>query len=361
MPTTASDSSTSARNELRVVRTWHCNPLCTTLSEAKAWLAQGAPGLGATAATTGSSDIDRHAVAVDGVAGIAEVDAATRGVAVREVALGDIEPAFFLNAVAVGDAVDGIGERVSREAQLAPFRGWDVEMVAPGAVFKTEMSVDGICCFVSTVKTDGYFDFVVYHERGSQQAVANYSLKDSIRGLKHSGDIGSLLHHVKATQDLPVDAPFVMGVVGFQTKMLRTFVSQLPAVCIPSPVERVLKIVPCPLDPASIGDNTMACLVTLTRVAGGKLRWAVLSRPAAAVGIDTDTLSAETARCYREAVAEGALLVSTAAAAAAAAEERAASHQPARRLLLNLQHPPPHRRSNRRVRSGRRRWSGCGE
>ena len=145
-----------------------------------------------------------------------------------------------MSTVSLGEAVDQIAERVGASADLAPFRGWEVNLLAPGEAFETEFEPDGIATFVSCKKMDGaYFDFVVYNNTD----VANDRTKTAVPGLNHSGDVGSLLHFVRASRALLEDSPFVLGVVGYNVRMLRLFSNQLPAVCIPDPGTRTIRIV----------------------------------------------------------------------------------------------------------------------
>ena len=317
------------------VRRWHFNPALQTSDEAVAWLVRS-PNL----------VLEMHAVALDGfvlvrvAADAPAIDGAVElsvdAVRIQRFCIRDIEPSFFLSAVALGEALDGIGSRIAQEARLREFHGWDVMMEQAGTTFVTDMVVDGISCFVTTRKTDShFFDFVLY----SRDGVATFQHKSSVGGFQHSGDIGSLLHFVSTTDALPIGETYALAVVGYQSRALRLFMQQLPAVCIPCRENGVVRIVPCPLDELTIGNNTMAVLMTVTREAGGKLRWAVMTTPPAAVGIDTNDLNGSTSRCFREALEDAARVV---AAASAAAPNRVAppSSQQTTAVPSTVEQPP---------------------
>jgi hypothetical protein len=311
--------STEVRTALSKVKRWHFNPFATSAAEARKWLVRGTRLPTAAEGAPSSAPVEVGEATVFGGVAIVVTNTSGGHIETAEISLEGIEPAFFLSTVSLGEAADGIAERINGEAALAAFHGWDIEIVAAGTEFTTDMVLDRPCCFVSTKKTSGnYFDFVAYqHDK-----VANYSAKASIPGLAHSGDIGSLLHYLQPNDALVTDSPVVLGVVGFRKQMLRSFASQLPAVCVPSPAERVVRIVPCPLDPASIGDNTMACILSVTRVRGGKLRWVVASRPFATTDVDTATVSADTTRCMTATIDDSRGLIAAAAARRLAEEQQ---------------------------------------
>ena len=47
----------------------------------------------------------------------------------------------------MGDAADGIATRIAASADLAAFHGFDIEVLAPGATFTTDLNLDQIACF----------------------------------------------------------------------------------------------------------------------------------------------------------------------------------------------------------------------
>ena len=65
------------------------------------------------------------------------------------VSTASVPDAYFMSTVSLGEAVDQIAERVGASADLAPFRGWEVNLLAPGEAFETEFEPDGIAAFVS--------------------------------------------------------------------------------------------------------------------------------------------------------------------------------------------------------------------
>jgi hypothetical protein len=239
--------------------------------------------------------------------------------------ISSVDPGFFLNKVSVSDAVREITGRVDRTPQLTSFRGWDVNILTPGQLFETKFDPSLIASFVTTNKTGGdYFDYVVY----TDNKVINYNSRTG-KGITHSGDVGSLLHYMTFSNAMANDQTFVLGVVGFRMKHLRTFDTQLPAVCIPDPENKIIMVVPCPLDRATIGDNTMACLAVGKKV-NNRVQWSVLPQPISAANIDTNHYNSEIIgyersaitthnRLYHEQQAQSGVAVAATAAAAAAA------------------------------------------
>ena len=290
----------------RLVKRWMFDPLVTTVEEAKERL------IACANAETGTAiAVDLTAVVLtDRAAGTTET-----------IALDSIPAAYFVSHVSVAQAVDSVATRVAASPFLAAFRGWDVNLASPGDVFETTIpGMDSaedaaVLSFVSSERREShYFDLVAYDPTNHCRP-ATYKSTASFPGLEHSGDLESLLHLVRVAQRarcprgaLPLrpGQQVVVGVVGFCRRPLARFQTQLPIVCIPSPADRVIHVVPCPLDGASVQEHTMACLVSgLVAASGRTVSWVVAERPVCCSDVNTSDHTDTVMACY-DAVAQDA-------------------------------------------------------
>lgn len=80
---------------------------------------------------------------------------------------------------------------------------------------------------VSNKRDSYYFDYAVYFlgENGRLSNI-NYG-SQRYNGFNHSGDIGSLLHHVSHSIKPENGQSFVLTVIGYNKKFLRSFHTQV--------------------------------------------------------------------------------------------------------------------------------------
>jgi len=200
------------------VRSWYVDPLVETPKDA----------IPANAA-----------MAVDAATGEPAFDAATGEPAVVA-RFPDVAASYFLSGVAVGLEADRLADRIQQAPALSTIHGFDTQVVMAGDVLRVPIQSDGpVAAFVTSVKTRQYFDFVAYDALDN---LTSYSQRKSVPGLLHSGDIGALLHVLQFDQPARIEAAsrIVLGVVGFKSTALASFVDQVPFVCIPNYAARTV-------------------------------------------------------------------------------------------------------------------------
>jgi len=198
----------------------------------------------------------------------------------------------FLDNVSANEAAAQVATNVETyRSQLGAICDYEVSVLVPGKCIAVPFASGEIHLFCVTKKTSQYFDLVLHvkHEDGWQSV--NYSSRGRRGGgVTHSGDIGSLLHHIKLDNGLETGQVALLNVVGFRQTPLRKFKDQLPTLLIVDHEEKVVHLVPCPLDERTMGDNTMAALCGIRRTRT-ELEICALSTPQGLPGVDTGTMN----------------------------------------------------------------------
>lgn len=256
-------------DNLESVTTYYGNPFIQSLAEAHAYLANF---------ENGSAIAFQGKLLVKIGTGFKEIDLAT------------IDPRTFISSASVNQATDSITTMLSKYANLANIKNYLITVLTPGQTIEipfTSSSKGKIGAFVVSNKTSQYFDFEM---RFSNNKMICYS-KTAYKGFKHSGDIGSLLHHV--TFGDITEEPFILDVVGYSRTPLHKFVNQHPAVILVDHVAETMYIVPCPLDKATIGENCFAGLVVGKRMRD-MIRYTVLPSPVTMGKVNTGDCNSTT-------------------------------------------------------------------
>lgn len=139
--------------------------------------------------------------------------------------------------------------------------GYNVEIKTSGS-FRISVEENKLSFgTLSDHKSSQYFDTVVYD---SDIKCLTYSNKN-VSGLIHSGDkiINHTLFH-SVTINSTDKRNFIIGACGYNKRPLNKFVDNSPVIMSFDHDAKIIYIIPCPIDRASIGDATLACYASFT-------------------------------------------------------------------------------------------------
>jgi hypothetical protein len=210
------------------------------------------------------------------------------GSKISQIDITDVDPQKFVSHAELSSAEGKVVEYLGKYPDLTSMKDYSVQMLSPGDVVELPITPD-IMTWVASDKKDGnYFDYTIT----INSKVLTYGNR-SVSGLTHSGDVGNLLHWAKGFNNLSDKSIMILQVVGFRKRSLRFFVDQLPVVFLVDHNKRIIYMVPCPLDQATVDNATMSGLV-VARKEGETLKCCVLPSPATVDGVDTGNLSSKT-------------------------------------------------------------------
>lgn len=199
-----------------------------------------------------------------------------------------LDESFFKSAIGMSDLESKLFEMMQNYTELETIRQiTNVNVLFSGSKGKVPIG-NNFQLFTLTKKTNYFFDFVAYTTNGTGIISTDIFHRNLTVGLSHSGDIGSLLHHIRINYNFPEGKLIVVGAIGYNKKPLRTFVEQTPMVCIVG--DNVINLVPCPLDQVTLGNATFSGFLVcrLTKIDGQKfLEYYVLPNVVTCDGIDT--------------------------------------------------------------------------
>ena len=204
----------------------------------------------------------------------------------------------YMSGVNLDEAGESCRHLMRRHRQTADLQECEFTAALPGTTFQLPDQADpesiNVAC-VSDKTGSNYFDLVVYLVNEQTREIVGqlaYNHKNvnspEIGTMYHSGDVDSLLQFVTG---LPTMQPGIIAVVcavGYTRRPLRFFADQVPTVCIC--INGIIYIVPCPLEPAIIGENNIATLAII-RNKDGALHVSIPTTPGTASGVNTGDMS----------------------------------------------------------------------
>ena len=143
------------------------------------------------------------------------------------------------------------------------------------------------CFAVSQKKGNLWFDLEAITDSGG---IIAYNKNTSKTGLKHSGDINKpepLLHYISGFDKLPINVNIIISVVGYAKNYLYKYINQVPGVFLVDHVNRIVYIIPCPLEQAIIGNATLLGLLVLKKKDDNTIEVNILKKPIAIKNINT--------------------------------------------------------------------------
>ena len=166
---------------------------------------------------------------------------------------------YFSNAVNLAELGEGSLERISKFQVLNKFSKEYMIQQAPAPTFKVPLVSGEITIFAVSEMIPTFYDLCI---ADSNYKTICYAARSQFPGLTHSGDVNTgqlLLHHITATSVTLQEEEYVVFVSGYQNTRLTEYKAKNPLVLIANHTEKVLYVVPVPLDEASIGKAVLCC------------------------------------------------------------------------------------------------------
>ncbi|KAL4937619.1 hypothetical protein BDV06DRAFT_70172 [Aspergillus oleicola] len=138
-------------------------------------------------------------------------------------------------------------------------------MQAPASTFKIPIVSDEITIFAVSERTPTYYDFCF---ADASCNTCCFNARNTFPGISHSGDIlhgRDFLAHVKLNKESLTEKEICVFISGYQKTLITRFLGTNPALLVADHVDKVLYIIPVPLDAATIGDATICCPMVIKR------------------------------------------------------------------------------------------------
>ncbi|KAF5608322.1 hypothetical protein FPANT_538 [Fusarium pseudoanthophilum] len=184
---------------------------------------------------------------------------------IEEIDISNYSQDYFFNSVDLGEMGEVLLRRMKGfRDHLAVFDDFQI-MQAPAATFKIPIVSGQITILAVSERTPTYYDF----------CFADYDCnaccwleRTTFSGIKHSGDIlrgQDLLDYVRIDNDTLTEEPICVFISGYTKTQITRFLGTNPALMVADHVDKILYIIPVPLDKATIGDATICCPLVIKR------------------------------------------------------------------------------------------------
>jgi len=190
----------------------------------------------------------------------------------QEIDISKEDPKNFINNSDLSSIEENLTKYFKKFVGVMHLSAYSRVMVTPGQELTTSFTPGAISIYAMTEKTGEFFDLIMYYD----DETVTYNRKTS-NEYHHSGDVGSLLHFLIPQSTLS-NKKVAVGVVGYNKKKLIDFKSQVPILIIVDHDAQTNYIVPCPLDIASMGNDSMVFLFNCVKQRD-KLIYQVFSSP----------------------------------------------------------------------------------
>ncbi|KAJ5665716.1 uncharacterized protein N7477_008164 [Penicillium maclennaniae] len=184
---------------------------------------------------------------------------------IEEIDISSYPEDYFFNAVDLGEMGETLLRRMAGfKSHLGVFEDFQI-MQAPASTFKIPIVSDQITILAVSERTPTYYDFCF------ADALCNaccWLARNTFPGISHSGDIlngQDLLDYVKINKDTLTEKDICVFISGYQSTLITRFLGTNPALLVADHVEKVLYIIPVPLDAATIGNATICCPLVIKR------------------------------------------------------------------------------------------------
>jgi hypothetical protein len=187
---------------------------------------------------------------------------------------------YFSIAVNLAELGEGTLERLKLFPQLHKFSEEYMIQQAPSPTFKVPLVNNAITIFAVSKRAPTFYDLCI---ADSGHKTSCYAAKGTFHGLTHSGDNNNglfLLQYI-TTHTAPLqETEYVLFVSGYSHTLLTKYKEENPLVLIANHQEKVLYVVPVPLDTASIGNAILCCpMVIKADKTDGSLLCSILPTP----------------------------------------------------------------------------------
>ncbi|KAH6667958.1 hypothetical protein B0J14DRAFT_175267 [Halenospora varia] len=172
---------------------------------------------------------------------------------------------FFFNAVDLGEMGETLLRRMAGyQSHLKVFEDFQIQQ-APASTFKIPIVSDQITILAVSERTPTYYDFCF---ADAECNACCWLARTTFAGITHSGDIcngNDLLDYVRINKDSLTEKEICVFISGYQSTHITRFLGTNPALLVANHVDKVLYIIPVPLDAATIGDATICCPLVIKR------------------------------------------------------------------------------------------------
>ncbi|KAI1029459.1 hypothetical protein LB504_010746 [Fusarium proliferatum] len=184
---------------------------------------------------------------------------------IEEIDISNYSQDYFFNSVDLGEMGEILLRRMNgfRE-HLAVFDDFQI-MQAPAATFKIPVVPGQITILAVSERTPTYYDFCF---ADNECNTCCWLERTTFSGIKHSGDLlnqQDLLDYVRIDNDTLTEKPICVFISGYTKTQITRFLGTHPALMVADHVDKILYIIPVPLDKATIGDATICCPLVIKR------------------------------------------------------------------------------------------------
>ncbi|EAW16722.1 uncharacterized protein NFIA_000660 [Aspergillus fischeri NRRL 181] len=184
---------------------------------------------------------------------------------IEEIDISSYPENFFFNAMDLGEMGEILLRRMAGfQSHLKVFEDFQITQ-APSSTFKIPIVSDQITILAVSERTPTYYDFCFADESCN---ACCWLARNTFPGITHSGDIlngQDLLDYVKINKDSLIEKEICVFISGYQSTLITRFLGTHPALLVADHVDKVLYIIPVPLDAATIGDATICCPLVIKR------------------------------------------------------------------------------------------------
>ncbi|OQE06252.1 hypothetical protein PENVUL_c019G02291 [Penicillium vulpinum] len=242
---------------------------------------------------------------------------------IQEIDISSYLEDFFFNAVDMGEMGEILLRRMAGfESRLGIFKDFQM-LQAPASTFEIPIVSGQIMLLAISERKPTYYDFCLADESYN---TCCYNTRSTFPGIKHSGDNNSgydLLQYVKINKNTLTEKEICVFISGFHLTPITRFLGTSPALLVADHVDKVLYIVPVPLDAATIGDATICCPLVIKRD-GDSLICSVLPTATTDVKKSCDSNQLKSA-AFQEAINRADFTISAPSPAATQTEEKTSS------------------------------------
>ncbi|KAH6963339.1 hypothetical protein DER45DRAFT_552836 [Fusarium avenaceum] len=184
---------------------------------------------------------------------------------IEEIDISSYNEEYFYNSVDLGEMGEILLRRMAGfKNHLAVFDDFQI-MQAPAATFKIPIVSGNITILAVSELTPTYYDFCFSDEDCNSCC---WLARDTFSGITHSGDLinnHDLLDYVRIDAEKLTHKPIGVFISGYQKTQITRFLGTNPALMVADHVDKILYIIPVPLDKATIGDATLCCPLVIKR------------------------------------------------------------------------------------------------
>ncbi|CAJ2509356.1 Uu.00g143820.m01.CDS01 [Anthostomella pinea] len=167
---------------------------------------------------------------------------------------------FFFNAVDLGQMGEVLLKRMANfTSQLGAFAEFQI-LQAPTSTFSIPIVSGKVTILAVSERYPTYYDFCL---ADASYNTSCYNAQETLAGVSHSGDIigasNDLLQYIRINKDSLTKKEICVFISGYRKTQITRFLGTNPALMVADHIDKVLYIIPVPLDAATIGDATICC------------------------------------------------------------------------------------------------------